>query len=634
MRPKKTNSGFRKDTIKRLMRYIGGTYRLRFALVLVFILISAAAGVAGSLFLKILIDDYIGPLLGVNNPALTGLFWAVAVMGVIYLTGVVSTYIYNRQMVIIGQGVQKRIRDEMFERMQKLPVRYFDINRYGDIMSRYTNDIDTLRQMISQSTPMLFSSLVTVTLVFCAMLYTNVLLTALVTAMVFLMLQVSAKITGLSGGYFVQQQHDLGDINGYIEEMINGQKVVKVFCYEEETKRQFDGKNEQLFESGFNANKYANVMMPVMVNLSNLMYVLIAIAGGAMALSNVGGLTLGAIVSFLQLTKSFSQPINQMSQQVNSIAAALAGAGRIFALMDELPEQDKGYVTLVNARLDEQGKLAESRERTGIWAWKYPHGDGAVTYTQVRGDIVFDDVDFSYDGENAVLCNVSLFAKPGQKIAFVGATGAGKTTITNLLNRFYDIADGKIRYDGININKIKKDDLRRSLGMVLQDTHLFTGTVMDNIRYGKLDAADEEVFAAAKMAGADSFICRLPDGYDTMLSGDGAGLSQGQRQLLAIARAAVADPPVMILDEATSSIDTRTEKLVQGGMDALMEGRTVLVIAHRLSTIQNAKAIMVLDKGRIIERGSHEELIRQRGLYYQLYTGAFETADDMALETA
>ena len=625
---------FSKETVKRLLGYITGTYKLRFAFVLAFILVSAAAGVAGSLFLEILIDNYIAPLLGTENPAFAGLLRAIGIMGMIYLAGVISNYLYNRQMVVIGQGVQKRIRDEMFEGMQRLPVRYFDANSYGDIMSRYTNDIDTLRQMLSQSVPMLFSSLVTVVLVLCAMIYTSVPLTVLVLAAIFVMLKISGRITGKSGSYFIGQQQALGAANGYIEEMMNGQKVVKVFCHEAESKRQFDEKNELLFECGDNANKYANVLMPIMTNLSNLTYVLVAITGGAMALGGVGSLTLGAIATFLQLTKSFSQPINQMSQQVNSVIMALAGAERIFALMDEEPEQDGGYVTLVNAKYDSVGNLVEAAERTSTWAWKHPHSDGTLTYTEVKGDIVFDDVDFSYDGEKTVLYNVSLFAKPGQKIAFVGATGAGKTTITNLLNRFYDIDDGKIRYDGININKIKKSDLRRSLGIVLQDTHLFTGTVMENIRYGRLDATDDEVVAAAKLAGADSFVSRLPDGYNTMLSGDGSGLSQGQRQLLAIVRAAVADPPMMILDEATSSIDTRTEKLVQGGMDALMEGRTVFVIAHRLSTIQNTKAIMVLDKGRVIERGSHDELIGQKGRYYQLYTGAFESADEFKEETA
>ncbi len=632
-RPNK-RSQFNKGTASRLLRYVTSTYKLRFSIVLLFILISAAAGVAGSLFLQILIDDYIAPLMGVKNPVFMSLLYAIGVMGIIYLSGVISTYVYNRQMVVIGQGVQKRIRDEMFAGMQKLPIRYFDTNSYGDIMSRYTNDIDTLRQMISQSIPALFSSLLTIVLVFCAMVYTSIPLTILVLLMVFLMLKVTGMIAGKSGAYFVKQQKDIGNVNGYIEEMINGQKIVKAFCYEEESKQGFDEKNEQLFDSGKNANKYANVMMPVMGNLSNLAYVIVAIAGGALAISGISGLTLGAIASFLQLTKSFNQPISQISQQINSVVAALAGAERIFALMDEQQEQDEGYVTLVNAVYDEHGELRETTARTGIWAWKHPHSDGKLTFTEVKGDIVFDDVDFSYDGEKTVLHNVSLFAKPGQKIAFVGATGAGKTTITNLLNRFYDIADGKIRYDGININKIKKSDLRRSLGIVLQDTHLFTDTVMNNIRYGKLDATDEEIVAAAKLAGADGFITRLPDGYDTVLSGDGSGLSQGQRQLLSIARAAVADPPVMILDEATSSIDTRTEKLVQKGMDALMDGRTVLVIAHRLSTIQNSEAIMVLDNGRIIERGSHDDLIGQKGRYYQLYTGAFESADEYAETSA
>lgn len=631
---KNQKSQFSVSTIKRLLRYITGGYKLRFAFVLICILVSAAASVAGSLFLEVLIDDYIAPLLGAEHPVFTGLLWAIGAMGVIYLAGAISSYVYNRQMAIIAQGVQKRIRDELFENMEKLPVRYFDTHSYGDIMSRYTNDIDTLRQMLSQSIPMLFSSLMTIVLVFYAMLYTSILLTCLVVVMVLLMLRVTTVIGGKSGDYFVKQQQDLGDVNGYVEEMMNGQKVVKVFCYEQASKDRFDEKNIRLFDSGSNANKYANVMMPIMGNLSNLAYVLVAIVGGALSLSGAGGLTLGAIASFLQLTKSFSQPVSQISQQVNSVVMALAGAERIFTLMDEEPEQDNGYVTLVNARNDEQGNFIEAAEHTGMWAWKHPHSDGSLTYTEVKGNIVLDDVDFSYDGEKTVLYNVSLYAKPGQKIAFVGATGAGKTTITNLLNRFYDIADGKIRYDGININKIKKSDLRRSLGIVLQDTHLFTGTVMENIRYGKLYATDEEVIAAAKMAGADSFISRLPDGYNTMLSGDGSGLSQGQRQLLSIARAAVADPPVMILDEATSSIDTRTEKLVQNGMDALMEGRTVLVIAHRLSTIQNSKAILVLDKGRIIERGNHDELMEQKGRYYQLYSGAFESADDMEQETA
>jgi ATP-binding cassette subfamily B protein len=554
-------------------------------------------------------------------------------MALIYLAGVITNYVYNRQMIVIGQGVQKRIRDEMFEKMQKLPIKYFDTNSYGDIMSRYTNDIDTLRQMISQGIPMLFSSLVTVVMVFFTMLFTSVHLTAVVVVMVFVMLRVSKVLAGKSGKYFFKQQQDLGKVNGYIEEMINGQKVVKVFCYEERAKVNFNELNEKLFESADSANKYANVLMPIMMNLSNLTFVITAIAGGALALGGIGGLTLGSIAAFLQLTRSFSQPISMMSQQINPIIMAIAGAQRIFNLMDEEIEADSGYVTLVNAVRGSDGSLVETQKHTGLWAWKHPHTDGTLTYAEVKGDITLDGVDFSYDGKKTVLFDVTLIAKPGEKIALVGATGAGKTTITNLLNRFYDIADGKIRYDGININKIKKTDLRRSLGVVLQDTLLFTGTVMENIRYGNLDSADDDVIKAAKLAGADSFISRLPHGYDTELTGDGSGLSQGQRQLLAIARAAVADPPVMILDEATSSIDTRTEKLVQGGMDALMEGRTVFVIAHRLSTVKNSKAIMVLDKGRIIERGSHDELIKQKGRYYQLYTGAFESADELEAET-
>lgn len=631
---KQSRMQFKKGTAKRLLGYVTGTYKLRFVFVLFMILFSSAASVAGSMFLETLIDDYIGPLLGVENPIFTGLLWAIGVMGLIYLVGILANYIYNREMAVIGQGVLKRIRDEMFEKMQKLPVRYFDANSYGDIMSHFTNDTDALRQMISQGIPVLFSSIVTMILVFCAMLLTSIPLTALVLVMVFLILRVSAFVTGKSGKYFVRQQQDLGDVNGYIEEMINGQKVVKVFSYEDEAQKKFDEKNEKLCESGNFANKYGNILMPVMANLSNLTYVLVAIVGGVLAVSGIGGLTLGAIATFLQLTKSFSMPIGQMSQQINSVIMALAGAERIFDLMDEMPEEDHGYVTLVHAKRGADGSLTESAVRTGTWAWKHPHKDGTLTYTQVKGDIVLDDVDFSYDGEKTVLHNVSVYAKPGQKIAFVGATGAGKTTITNLINRFYDIADGKIRYDGININKIKKSDLRRSLGIVLQDTNLFTGTVRENIRYGKLDATDDEITAAATLAGAHSFISRLPEGYDTMLTGNGSELSQGQRQLIAIARAAVADPPVMILDEATSSIDTRTEKLVQSGMDALMEGRTVFVIAHRLSTVKNSKAIMVLDFGKVIERGSHDELIEKKGRYYQLYTGAFESADDFTEEVS
>lgn len=624
---------FNSKTFKRLMGYITGGYKWRFIMVLVFIVISAAAGVAGSLFLQVLIDGYIEPLLLVENPVFTGLLKAVATMGLIYLVGVLCSYIYNLNMAIIGQNVQKNIRDEMFENMQKLPIKYFDTHSYGDVMSRYTNDIDTLRQMISQSIPNLVSAIVSITLISCAMIFTSIPLTLIVVVMVAMMFKVTGGIMSKSREYFVRQQKDLGNLNGYIEEMMNGQKVIKVFNYEAESKKAFDSKNEVLFESANNANQRSNILMPVLFNIMGIAYVLVAIAGGAIALNPTSTLTLGAIATFLQLTRTSRQPISQISQQASSIITALAGAERIFALMDEEPEVDNGYVTLVNAIKNEDGTLTETPNRTGVWAWKHPHSDGTLTYAEVKGDIVLEHVDFAYSEDKPVLNDISLFAKPGQKIAFVGATGAGKTTITNLINRFYDIADGKIRYDGININKIKKDDLRRSMGIVLQDTHLFTGTVMDNIRYGKLDATDEEIIAAAKLANADSFITRLPDGYNTVLSGDGSGLSQGQRQLLSIARAAVADPPVMILDEATSSIDTRTEKLVQSGMDALMEGRTVLVIAHRLSTIQNSKAIMVMEKGRIIERGNHYELIAQEGRYYQLYTGA-QNSGDFDEETA
>lgn len=611
-------------TIKRMMSYIDGGYRVRFFVVLVCILFSAIASVIGSMFLQVLIDNYITPLLGVENPVFTGLLQAIGVMALIYLAGVVSTFLYNWLMVTVAQGVLKNIRDDMFSRMQALPVKYFDTHTHGDTMSRYTNDTDTLRQMISQSIPQMFSSVITVVSVFCAMLATSIPLTVLVLVFVACMLFLTKKIGSQSGKYFVRQQRSLGTVNGYIEEMVTGQKVVKVFCHEEKAKEGFDGLNEQLREEASAANTYANIMGPVMGNLGHLQYVLIAIAGGALALSGVGGLTLGAIASFLQLSRSFTQPISQISQQFNSIIMALAGAERIFDLMDEEPETDEGYVTLVNAEPDGTGGLKEAGHRTGLWAWKHPHEDGTVTYTRLTGEVRFYDVDFGYDPKNLVLHNISLYAEPGQKVAFVGATGAGKTTITNLINRFYDLADGKIRYDGININKIKKSDLRRSLGIVLQDTNLFTGTVLENIRYGKLDATDEEVREAARLANADDFIRRLPDGYNTVITGDGGSLSQGQRQLLSIARAAVADPPVMILDEATSSIDTRTERIVQKGMDALMQGRTVFVIAHRLSTVQNSDVIMVLELGRIIERGSHETLISEKGKYYQLYTGAFE----------
>lgn len=611
-----------KKTIKRLMTYIT-KYRLRILLVVLCIIISALTSVASSLFLKTLIDDYIAPLLLASNPVFSGLLRAIISMGCIYLIGVLSTLFYNRIMVVIAQDVLKTIRDEMFAHMQTLPIKYFDTHTHGDIMSHYTNDTDTLRQMISQSIPQMFSSIITIVAVFCAMITTSIWLTLFVIVFIFIMMKITGKIAGKSGAYFVKQQKALGNVNGYIEEMINGQKVVKVFCHEDKSKEEFDRRNDELCRNATEANKFANILMPIMGNLGNLQYVLIAIVGGAMAISGFEGLTLGALASFLQLSKSFTQPISQVSQQLNMVVMALAGAGRIFTLMDEKGEVDEGYVTLVNAK-EIDGELTEVKEHTGLWAWKHPHSDGTLTYTKVQGEVRLFDVDFGYVENKTVLHDITLYAEPGQKVAFVGATGAGKTTITNLINRFYDIADGKIRYDGININKIKKEDLRRSLGIVLQDVNLFTGTVMENIRYGNLTASDEEVYAAAKLANAHDFIERLPEGYNTMLSGDGGSLSQGQRQLLSIARAAVADPPVMILDEATSSIDTRTEAIVQKGMDRLMEGRTVFVIAHRLSTVQNSDVIMVLDQGRIIERGNHEKLIEEKGKYYQLYTGAFE----------
>ncbi|OUN14146.1 ABC transporter [Flavonifractor sp. An91] len=615
----------RSRTIRRLMQYVKRGYGFRFLLVLVCILISAIASVSGSLFLGSLIDVYITDLLAMDNPVFDGLLHALILMGCLYLAGALCALAYNRLMVTISQGVQKKIRDDLFSHMQSLPIKYFDTHAHGDVMSVYTNDVDTLRQMFSQSIPQVINSLMMIVVAFVGMIFTNLLLTGVVILCIIGMLLVTRFLAGRSGRYFIRQQVKLGDLNGYIEEMINGQKVVKVFCHEEEAQEGFDKVNDALFESADKANKYANILMPILINIGNAQYVIIAMAGGALALSGIGpGITLGVIATFLQLSKSLSNPISQISQQLNSVVMALAGAQRIFDLMDEPAEEDHGTVTLVNVAFDKDGTLHETDEHTNLWAWKVPQEDGSVQYVKLAGDVRFDHVDFAYEEGKTILHDISLFAKPGQKLAFVGATGAGKTTITNLINRFYDIADGKIHYDGISINDIKKPDLRRSLGIVLQDTNLFTGTVRENIRYGNLNATDEEVEAAAVLANADDFIRRLPQGYDTMLTGNGANLSQGQRQLIAIARAAVADPPVMILDEATSSIDTRTEAIVQQGMDSLMCGRTVFVIAHRLSTVRNSDAIMVLDHGRIVERGDHEDLIAQQGLYYQLYTGAFE----------
>lgn len=610
------------NTIKRILSYLS-KYKLKLFIVLFCIIISSLTNVAGSMFLRILIDNYISPLLLESSPVLNGLLKAIIIMGGIYLIGITSGLLYSRLMVTISQGVLKNIRDKMFSHMQKLPIKYFDSHTHGDIMSHYTNDIDTLRQMLSQSIPHVFSMMITIVSVFFAMLFTSIYLTALVLVSIAGMLFVAKKIGSSSASYFIKQQKSLGEINGYIEEIINGQKVVKVFNHEEKVKEDFDKLNEELSNNSAQANKFANILMPIMGNLGHLQYVIIAIAGGALAIGGIGGLTLGGIASFLQLSRSFTMPINRIAQQINSVIMALAGAERIFKLMDEQVETDEGYVTLVNAKYDGD-ILTETPERTEIWAWKHPHSDGTVTYTKLSGDIRFVDVDFAYEENKTVLHDITLFAELGQKVAFVGATGAGKTTIINLITRFYDIEKGKIHYDGINIAKIKKSDLRRSLGIVLQDTNLFTGTVMENIRYGRPDATDEECIAAAKLANAHGFISMLPQGYDTVLSGDGAGLSQGQRQLISIARAAAADPPVMILDEATSSIDTRTEAIVQEGMDSLMHGRTVFVIAHRLSTVMNSDVIMVLELGRIIERGNHENLIDRKGKYYQLYTGAFE----------
>lgn len=613
-----------KKTMGRLFSYLGASHKIQLAVVLVCIVISSVASVIGSMFIKTLIDTYIEPLLSQANPSYGGLLKAITMLGIFYVIGIFSTWLYNFLMVGISQGVLKDIRDDMFEHMQTLPVKYFDTHTFGDIMSHYTNDTDTLRQMISQSIPQLFSSAITIISVFFAMIFTSVPLTALVLVTIFFMLKIAKLVTAKCSTFFIRQQKSIGTINGFIDEMISGQKVIKVFCHEEASKEQFDKLNNELCFDATQANKYANILMPIMGNMGHFLYVLIALVGGILTVSNISFVSIGTIASFLLLSKNFTMPISNISQQINSVVMALAGAERIFDLMDEQSEQDGGYVTLVNAKHGENGEIEESTERTGMWAWKHPHKDGSITYTELTGDVVLDNVDFGYSEEKIVLHDISIHANPGQKIAFVGATGAGKTTITNLINRFYDIADGKIRYDGININKIKKDDLRRSLGIVLQDVNLFTGTVMENIRYGKLDATDEEVYAAARLAGADSFIRRLPNGYDTVLSGSGSGLSQGQCQLLSIARAAVADPPVMILDEATSSIDTRTESIVQKGMDSLMKNRTVFVIAHRLSTVQNSDIIMVLDHGRITECGSHNELIAKKGSYYQLYTGAFE----------
>ena len=617
-----------KDTIKtakRLLGYVTSTYKVQFVLVLFCILVSSIASISVSLSLKYLLDDFIIPLIGHKDPDFSELYKAITVLGIIFACGVAATFLYTRLMVVIGQGVLKRVRDEMFEHMQKLPIRYFDQHTNGSIMSLYTNDTDTLRQMINQSIPQVLMSALMIVVTFIAMLVLSPILTVLAIVVILLMIAVSRVIGGNSGKYFIRQQLDLANITGFVEERMNGQRVVKVFNHERESEQEFDALNEKLFESAANAHTFASIMGPIIGNIGNLQFVLTAVLGGFLSVMGIGNITLGVMASYLQFTKSFTQPFMQVAQQFNSIIMALAGAERIFNLMDEEPETDEGYVTLVNARKDENGEIVECSERTGMWAWKHPHqADGTVTYTELKGDVRFFDMSFGYEPDHMVLHDLTLYAKPGQKLAFVGSTGAGKTTITNLINRFYDVQDGKIRYDGININKIKKADLRHSLGIVLQDTHLFTGTIMENIRYGKLDATDEEVYNAAKLAHADQFIKMLPKGYDTMLTGDGEELSQGQRQLLAIARAAIADPPVLILDEATSSIDTRTESIVQKGMDNLMKGRTVFVIAHRLSTIRNSDAIMVLEHGRIIERGDHEDLIAQHGTYYQLYTGKLE----------
>lgn len=634
MPPGPKQQGFRKPknakkTISGIMKYLA-EYKLQLIMVVFFVIISSAASVVGTYFLKPIIDDYIVPFIGQKNPDLSGLAGIILILAGVYAAGALCSYAYNRIMVKVAANTLCKMRTDMFEHMQKLPIRYFDTHTHGDTMSRYTNDIDTLRNMMSQSIPQLISSVVTVVSVFIMMLVLSIPLTVIVVLILLVVFKVIKAVGGRSSKYYREQQKRLGAVNGYIEELIEGQKVVKAFCHEDESREKFEELNEALRSAGTEANTFANILMPIMNNLSYFHYALTAVIGSTLTILSgqremgIFTLGLGSLVSFLQYTRSFSQPITQISQQFNTIVNALAGAERIFELLDEEPEVDDGYVTLVNAEIDENGNVTESEKRTGKWAWKHPHKDGSLTYTEVKGAVEFEDVEFGYEPNKTVLNGISLYAKPGQKIAFVGSTGAGKTTITNLINRFYDVPDGKIRYDGININKIKKDDLRHSLSMVLQDTHLFTGTVMDNIRYGKLDATDEEVIAAAKLANAHWFITHLPQGYNTMLTGDGGNLSQGQRQLIAIARAAVADPPVLILDEATSSIDTRTEALIEKGMDSLMEGRTVFVIAHRLSTVKNSNAIMVLEKGKIIERGNHDELIEQKGRYYQLYTGMFE----------